>query len=214
MERRFTTSGIDIRADEGKPKKIMGYGARYYDGSSETEYVLWDDKYERVVERVVSGAFDRAAREDDVRGMYNHRDILARTTAGTMRLKADSKGLAYEIDLPNTTTGRDVAESIGRGDVTGSSFAFDIPNEGQRWTSTTDKDGKRHTIREILQVRLFDTGPVDYPAYSGSSVGLRAAGDIAEARSAFDKHIAAEKARVQADIDQAESRAKCLEIGA
>lgn len=213
MERRFTNVGIQLRETD-KAKTIAGYGARYYDGSPGTEYVWWDNRYERVVERIVAGAFDRAAREDDVRGMYNHRQILGRTKAGTMRLAVDSQGLRYEIDIPDTTVGRDVAEVIRRGDVTGSSFAFSVPNEGERWTSSTDASGKRHYLRELLKLDLFDTGPVDYPAYEATSTGLRSSRrELDDLRSSLERFKAESEGGVRACIDQANANARRLEIG-
>ena len=38
--------------------------------------------------------------------------VLGRTTAGTLRLSEDSRGLKFECDLPDTTAGRDTYESV------------------------------------------------------------------------------------------------------
>lgn len=213
MERRsLTHQTIELRAEEGKPKKIVGYGARYYDGTEATEYVLWDDAYGKAVERIMPGAFDRAAREDDVRGMYNHSQILARTKSGTMRLSLDERGLQYDIDVPDTTTGRDVVTSIERGDVDGSSFAFTIPSGGQEWRITTDAEGKEYSVREISEVVLYDTGPVDFPAYDSTSAGLRACGGVEEARAALEVHKQLNQRNAKADQDRAAARVRCLEV--
>jgi HK97 family phage prohead protease len=48
--------------------------------------------------------------------------ILGATHSGTLRLSQDQRGLFYEIDLPETRA--DVGELVERGDMTGSSFAF------------------------------------------------------------------------------------------
>ncbi len=135
-------------------------------------------------ERIQPGAFTRAIEEaDDVRGLFNHEpsQILGRTKANTMRLSEDPTGLRYEIDIPDTQIGRDVATSIERGDVTGSSFAFSVSEGG----SQVRKDGTI-TVREISGVDLFDAGPVTYPAYSASSTGLRAIDGMDDARAEIE----------------------------
>lgn len=77
-------------------------------------------------EQIARGAFDRAlAAGDDVRATVDHSlgttGLLGRTSNGTLRLSSDKHGLGYEIDLPDTTTGRDIRELVARGDVRGAS---------------------------------------------------------------------------------------------
>lgn len=158
-----------MREDGGKTL-ISGYASVFYNASNpDTQYQLWDDVYERVM----PGAFDRAlAGGQDVRGLFNHDSnyVLGRSTAGTMRLVVDEIGLRYDIDPPDTQAGRDVVESLKRGDITGSSFAFLIPHGGQRWI---EAEGGVD-VREITDVDLFDVGPVTFPAYRATTAGLRA----------------------------------------
>lgn len=177
---------VEVRADEGKPKQAFGYGAVYYDGTEKTQYMLADD----VAERILPGAFDKAIREDDVRGLFNHdpSEILGRTAAKTMRLSVDSTGLAYEIDLPETEAGQRVAVAIQRGDVTGSSFSFSPSVQSWR-----EEEGL--LIRNIEEVRLYDVGPVTFPAYSGTTSGVRADGTPIDFRSAFVGEDVLEQAR-------------------
>ena len=167
---------VDGRADDADARVITGYAALTYDGTPATEYELWKG----TVERIATGAFDRAAAEDDVRGLFNHDSdhLLGRTTAGTMRLSIDAKGLRYEIDAPDTQAGRDVVTSIDRGDLSGSSFSFHVTDE--RWTEEDDLE-----VRTILDVELFDVGPVTFPAYTNTTAGAREA-LVAEARSGHD----------------------------
>lgn len=174
MERRFSAErATDLRVDggENRPDTIVGYGAVFYAGTPETEYWLWDD----MVERILPGAFDRALREDDVRGLFNHDPniVLGRTSAGTMRLSVDGKGLLYRIEAPPTGVGADVVQSIKRGDVQGSSFSVDVL--AQTWRKI-EEDGKPTIyVREVVEVRLYDAGPVTFPAYTGTSAGVPAA---------------------------------------
>ena len=199
MERRILpTRTIELRESENG-NRLTGYGAVFYrDGDPSTEFELW----EGVVERIMPGAFDKAVSEDDVRGMYNHRELLARTSSGTMRLSIDDVGLRYDIDIPNTTLGRDLTEHIRRGDVNGSSFAFNITDETWRKEDNIN-------IREIRGVRLFDTGPVDFPAYEGTSAGIRAVGDVDEARKAFEARQNADKLL----RDKVMTRARLVQLG-
>lgn len=123
-------------------------------------------------ERLAPTAFKRAldAPTTDVRALLNHDPnlLLGRQAAGTLRLSSDSRGLAFEVDLPNTTYANDLRELVARGDLTGASFAF-VPDEDE-WDRAPDgRQMRTHT--SVAQ--LIDISPVTFPAYSGASVSLR-----------------------------------------
>jgi HK97 family phage prohead protease len=220
MERRYITKpGLSaaIRADgEGGSKQtLIGHAAVFYDGDEGSEFELWSYAGERCVERVMPGAFARALREaDDVRGLYNHdvNCVLGRTTAGTLRLREDSKGLAYECDMPDTQLARDLALSVGRGDVTGSSFSF-LPDD-QSFREQADEGGGILVIRELNSVRLFDVGPVVFPAYGSATSGLRSAQSPDEARAAYEAWKRGRAATVGGfrAKQQAAARARVVEV--
>ena len=182
MERRSISNPVKIETrGEGDEKKtvITGTGIVYYDDSNPgTEYRLWGE----TVERIKPGAFDRAIKEDDIRGLFNHdpSQVLGRTKSGTMRLAATDDGVTYEIDEADTTVFRDVSEHIKRGDVTGASFAFRVTDE--RWF---EEDGKE--VREILAGEMADIGPVTYPAYTATdaTVAARSEGHVTDARESY-----------------------------
>lgn len=207
MERRFLSIAtcpvkLEDRA-EGQQPKIIGYGAVFYDGSAGSEYNLW----EGMVERIMPTAFDRAVKEDDVRGLFNHNPdhLLGRTASKTMVLAVDAKGLRYEIDPADTAMAIDVVKSIRRGDLTGSSFAF-IP------VKTVWIEEETRWIREIHEVRLFDCGPVTYPAYEATTTGLRAMGDPADARKELDAFKAGRRS-AEAAKSQVNVRADMVRMG-
>ena len=174
-EKLFTNHKVEVRS-EGDSKRITGLAAVFYDGTRDTEYDLWYG----VKERIMPTAFDRAIEEkDDVRGLFNHDpdNLLGRTVSGTMTLAKEKAGLRYTIEPGATTIAANVIESIRRGDLSGSSFAFFVDEE--LWRHEEDDVD----VREILSVRLFDVGPVTYPAYESTTAGLRAVGGVDEARS-------------------------------
>jgi uncharacterized protein len=172
-ERRFTTplsaTKIEMRAD-GK-RSLSGYAAVFYRADEPgTQYEIWDDFHERIM----PGAFDRAIQEgDDVRALVNHNpdNILGRTKSATCRLSVDNRGLKYEVDLPDTQLGKDIAESVSRGDISGCSFSFIA--ERVVWVEEESR-----TIRQVEGVRLLDVGPVTYPAYEATEVMARSAQPI------------------------------------
>lgn len=123
-------------------------------------------------ERLADTAFKRAldAPETDVRALINHDPnlLLGRQGAGTLTVHTDAQGLAFSVELPDTSYARDLRALVERGDLVGASFAF-VPGE-DRWD--TAPDGKR--VRTHTSVRqLLDVSPVTYPAYDGPSVAMR-----------------------------------------
>jgi HK97 family phage prohead protease len=115
-----------------------------------------------------------------------------------MRLAIDAKGLRYEIDVPDTQMGRDVVTMIGRGDLSGSSFAF-IPKR------VTWIEEETRLIRVLEDVQLYDTGPVTYPAYEATSTGLRAA-------ESQNPDLLAERFRWQQKREAARVRSRMAEV--
>ena len=113
-------------------------------------------------ERIAPGAFTRSLKSrNDIKMLWNHSsgEVLGSTRAGTMKLTEDDRGLKVWAMLPNTTTGRDAAELIRRGDVDAMSFGFSVPSGGDSWSP----DGSERTLQEV---RLHEVSVVAFPAYS------------------------------------------------
>ncbi len=141
---------------------IEGYAAVFYDGTPSTQYALND----RSVERIDRRAFDRAIAEDDVVALFNHNrdNVLGRLESGTLELSVDARGLKYRIAPGDDQTSvySDVLKMQNRGDIRGSSFAF-LPDE-EVVTRESDID-----VYTVMSLRLFDVGPVTFPAYEGTA---------------------------------------------
>lgn len=157
---------VNVETREDGRQVIVGYASVFFNaGDSGTEFQLAP----KVRERIMPTAFNRALSENqDVRALFNHdpAHLLGRRGSGTLRLSVDHIGLRYEIDPPDTQAGRDTLESIRRGDLAGSSFAFILKRH--RWERGADFD-----VRNIEDVDLLDVGPVTFPAYKSATTGLR-----------------------------------------
>ena len=150
----------ETRADGDKSvKKLRGHAAVFGPLSSNLGGFR---------EKIAPGAFDKVL-DNDVRAVFNHdiNMILGRSSAGTLRVSVDDVGLAYEIDLPDTSYARDLHESVKRGDIKENSFKFTVMED--EW-----EENEEGTVRTITQVgRLLDVGPVAFPAYPDATIAQR-----------------------------------------
>jgi HK97 family phage prohead protease len=188
MERELRTLPVcEVRATtsaDDTEHRLWGYAAVY--GVLSKPLATGDGKTFR--ERIQRNAFDSVlAGKPDVTMNLNHDNnaILGRTTSGTLTLRADDKGLAYNCLLPNTTAGRDAYESARRGDLNGMSFAF--ADADSEWAEEDEEPyqlgpgvrgylgkAERFIVRTIKSFgKLFDVSLVTTPAYNGTSVDVR-----------------------------------------
>ncbi len=146
------------------------------------------------MERVAAGAFSKTISEADVRFLINHDPnlVLARNTAGTLRLSEDDEGLLTDADMAPTSYAKDLAISLERGDITQMSFAFEVVKD--EWEVVTNEDdGPDYELRTLLELKLWDVSAVTYPAYDDTDAALRAAGfDALSAAIGLDGTKAAE----------------------
>jgi len=155
---------VEIRAgaNTGNHHTIGGYAAKFNRMSQN----LGGFK-----EQIAPGAFNRSASQGwpDVQARYNHDDnmLLGSTGGNSLRLRVDTEGLVYDVDLLDDETSQRIYKLVERGDVRQSSFAFIA--DVDEWT--TDDTG--FPMRTLSQVRLLDVAPVNAPAYLDTSVGLR-----------------------------------------
>jgi len=159
---RRVTEAAEMRVDggtDGAPPSIKGYAAVF----NSLSLPMMGFR-----ETIMPGAFKKTLREADVRALMNHDPnyVLGRSSAGTLTLAEDQKGLRYSIDPPDTNFARDLMTSIKRGDVTQSSFGFNVVRD--RFTQENDV-----ITRTLLEVRLFDVSPVTFPAYPQTEVSVR-----------------------------------------
>lgn len=151
MERRAAASL------ERKGRTLFGYAARFGQPAL----------IEGFTEIILPGAFKRSLAGPaaaSIRAVYEHDDaaLLGRVGAGTLRLTEDDVGLAFELDLPDTSLGRDLSELVKRGDVAGCSFGF-VPV----------KEDWQGELRSLQDVDLHEITITATPAYASTTVSVR-----------------------------------------
>jgi len=164
-EREVRTLAVrpEVRADgDGGRPRIVGTAIVFGEPSEDL------GGFREIIE---PGALTEALERSDVRVLFNHNPdlILGRVRAGTARLRLTDRGLEYEVDVPDTTVGRDVLESVRRGDVTGNSFSFTVAEDEM------ERQADGTTLRRVKRIaEIYDIGPVVYPAYPQTVVSARA----------------------------------------
>lgn len=151
------------------------------DGLTLAGYAAVFDSPTRINERgmtfdevVAKGAFARAiAARDKVRLMYDHGQhaVLGTMPIGAIHdMREDDHGLYVEARLADNWMTKPLRDAIGVGAIDGMSFQFSVPDGGDTW----DRSGAV-PLRTLRQVKLYELGPVVWPAYSTTEVAVRSA---------------------------------------
>lgn len=187
METRAYAAELRIERRDDQTPRLHGYAAVFDSESSDLGGFR---------ERIAKGAFD-GFQERDVKALVNHNSdiVLGSTEGGTLKLKQDDHGLRFDLDLPDTTGGRDIAVSVERRDVTGMSFRFlTLKDKWEKLAGEGDDDEGRW-LRTLLAVRLIEVSPTAFPAYPATEVGVRA--ETKDAAAGLEAAKAAEAARAR-----------------
>ena len=192
LEKRALAASPELEVEAGG-KVAKGYAALF---NSPMEMGDWFS------EVVAPGAFTETLKTADVRALIDHNSgrVIGRSSAGTLRLSEDAKGLAVEIDLPDTTDGRDLATLLERGDISGMSFGFCVTKE--TWDETGDVP-----VRTIQACELYEVSAVAFPAYEDTEIALRSLEDEREARKIIaERNAKSAEARIAERKAQAEQK--------
>lgn len=159
-ETRSIKTQFSTREDENNTPIIEGYFSVF----GETYELM-----EGMTEEIAPGAFGGQC-EGDVRALADHNTllVLGRTTAGTLELREDKKGLYGVIKInPEDSDAMNLYARVKRGDVSQCSFGFDILDE----VPEKRDNGEMHwTIRKV---KLYEVSVCTFPAYESTQVTAR-----------------------------------------
>lgn len=173
VERRYLPTKMQYRMDgdsEEKQPVIFGEAAKIGE-----PYLLykWSDG-EEWWEVLAPGFFDDVL-QDDVRCLKNHDSnlVLGRTKSSTCSLSVSANALNYECNPDmRISYAADTVHAVERGDIDQCSFAFTVAKRS--WTEEEMADGNLKVTFTLEKCkRLYDVGPVTYPANENTVVGVR-----------------------------------------
>ncbi|MDP9145908.1 MAG: phage major capsid protein [Actinomycetota bacterium] len=179
---RAVYPSVELRANDDEPDgppMLTGHFAKY------NEWAEIDSVFEgRFLERIAPGAFKRTFNNnrDQIRTLFQHGQdpVVGDKPLGAIEvLEEDDEGARYEVALLDTSYNRDLIPGLKAG-LYGSSFRFSIPAKGDTWEDHPKKaahNPEQLPERTITEARVFEFGPVTFPAYHGATAGVRSLTD-------------------------------------
>ena len=140
---------------------------------------FWEGRF---MERLLPGAFDKTMNEraGQIVSLFNHGHdpvIGDKVLGGIVGMGERDTGPFLTVELDDTSYGRDLLPALRRGDY-GASYMFRVIKED--WNDEPDSSTHNPTAlpeRTITEVKLYEAGPVTFPADESTSVGARSATD-------------------------------------
>lgn len=156
----FTRAGDD---DDGFT--LEGYAAVFNDA---TRIDSWEGTFD---ERIAPGAFAKTISERKPVLQFDHGHDIATGSVpigAIEELREDDRGLFVRARLHDNARVEPIRQAIASGAIDGMSFRFKVNRE--EWDENRSEKIPLRTIREV---ELFELGPVVFPAYAATSVGVR-----------------------------------------
>ncbi len=186
-----TLRDLDIVRAYAPAAELRDEGASDGDtlGTMDVRFSVFDTWYEieswfegNFLERTVAGSFKKTIRErrKQIRVLYDHGfdfSIGNKVLGSITYLEEEPAGPRAEVPLFDTSYNRDLLPGL-RVNAYGSSFRFRVIKD--EWNDEPDpskSNPKGIPERTIKEVRLFEFGPVTFPANPAATAGMRSTTD-------------------------------------
>lgn len=193
---RLCYRAASFTAEASDGRTLEGYAAVF---NSPARIDSWEGLFDEVI---APGAFNRSINARTPVLQYDHgRDPATGTTpiGAIEELREDDNGLYVRAALFDNARVEPIRQAIEGGAIDGMSFRFRVAPNGDSFQKRTG-DVPLRTVREA---EVFELGPVVFPAYEATSVGVRSIlmnlGD--EERQALIRELAAEL-RIATDLSE------------
>ena len=152
-------SRLEVREQQDGTKRLTGYAVVFNSPAQIADFT----------EYVAPGSFTKTLQAEDQVMLRDHRSelLLGRRSAGTLTLRQDEKGVAFDLLVPNTALGQDTYENTRLGNLKGCSFGFVVRDD------TWKQDAAGNLTRVINDVQCFELTLTAFPAYDSTSVDVR-----------------------------------------
>ena len=153
FETRATSDGLTLE----------GYAAVF---DSPTRIDSWEGRFD---EQITRGAFAKTLSERKPVMQFDHGHDAATGSvpiAAIEQISEDKRGLFVSARMFENDRVAPIRDAIAGGAIDGMSFRFRVTRE--EWDETDDVP-----LRTIKELDLFELGPVVFPAYAATSVGVR-----------------------------------------
>ena len=151
-------------AADGDGFTLEGYGAVF---DQPTRIDSWEGRFDEVLAR---GAFTKTLSERRPVLQFDHGRDAATGSVPIGRIEdihEDDHGLYVRARLHDNARVEPIRQAIESGAIDGMSFRFRVTRE--EW----DEKAVDAPLRTIREVELFEVGPVVFPAYEATTVGVR-----------------------------------------
>lgn len=159
-------ASVDDTDSEDRLGTFHGYAAMF---DEDTTIRSWEGEF---VERIARGAFAKTIQErgNKIKALFNHGfdpSIGDKPLGRIDVIREDERGLYVEFGLDDTSYNRDLVASLRSGAIDGMSFQFSVVKDD--WDHP-DEGLPQRTLREV---KLYEVGPVTFPAYEATTAGVR-----------------------------------------
>jgi uncharacterized protein len=155
---------FEARADaDGDGFTLEGYGAVF---GTPTRIDSWEGRFDEVIAR---GAFAKTISERKPVLQFDHgRDAATGSVpiGAIDEVREDDNGLFVRARLHDNSRVEPIRQAIASGAIDGMSFRFRVTRED--WDDTPEVP-----LRTIRELELYEVGPVVFPAYESTTVGVR-----------------------------------------
>jgi HK97 family phage prohead protease len=154
---------FETRATGDDGFTLEGYAAVFH---TPTRIDSWEGRFD---EQIARGAFLKTLKERSPVMQWDHGHDAATGSvpiAAIEEIREDDHGLFVRARMFDNARVEPIRQAIAGGAIDGMSFRFRVVKEA--WD-----ESRTVPVRTIKELDLFELGPVAFPAYASTSVGVR-----------------------------------------
>lgn len=163
IETRSVPFELTRTDSDGDGRTFQGYAAVF---DTPTRIESWEGKFDEQISR---GAFKKTLQERTPVLQFDHgtHPMIGSMPIGSISdLREDNRGLFVEGRFSDNWLVQPVADAIRDGGIKGMSIRFSVVKD--KWNHSVDVP-----TRDVKEVKLMELGPVVFPAYQDTHIGVR-----------------------------------------